>query len=163
MRSIDEQGLKLCKMQAEIFSASSSKETCSSPIFIRRFMNSQVAKRMDTDGFLYEACDISGIFEDINTQFGKSSYGQEKYSDSELYWIGYIYRYWAYTHQKSSKQIYKIIKPKELKTLYYPYHSLDPAQAVERILEARGMNEDNLTEKGVSILRSLIKKETKGM
>lgn len=159
MRKIDETGLKLCKIQAEVFSASASKEMCSSLIFIRRFMNSQLAKRMDTDGFLFEACDINSIFEDINMEFGESSYGKEKYSDSELYWIGYIYRYWAYTHKKTSKQIYKIIKPKELKGLYYPYHSLDPAQAIERILEARGLNEDDLTSRGVEILRSVIKKE----
>ena len=158
MRKIDETGLKLCKMQADVFSASGSREKCSSLIFIRRFMNSQVAQRMDTDGFLFEACDINSIFEDINLEFGESSYGKEKYSDSELYWIGYIYRYWAYTHQKTSKQIYKIIKPKELKRLYYPYHSLDPAQAIERILEARGMSEDNLTSRGVEILRNIIKK-----
>ena len=159
MRKIDETGLKLCKMQADVFSESAFREECSSLVFIRRFMNSQVAARMDTDGFLFESCDINSIFEDINIEFGEISYGQEKYSASELYWIGYIYRYWAYTHQKTSKQIYKIIKPKELKGLYYPYHSLDPAQAIERILEARGINEDNLTSRGVSILRNIIKKE----
>ena len=54
-----------------------------------------------------------------------------------------------------------IIKPKELRSLYYPYHSLDLAQAIERILEARGVSEDNLTARGVKLMRELIAKEHK--
>lgn len=161
MRKIDEIGLKLCKMQAEVFSASASETNCSSPIFMRRFMNSRVAQRMDSDGFLFEACDVNQIFQEIETEFGESSYGKEKYSEAELYWIGYIYRYWSYTYQKTSKQIYKFIKPKELRGLYYPYHSLDPSQAIERILEAKGVNENDLTAKGVRIMRAVMKSENK--
>lgn len=161
MRKIDEIGLKLCKMQAEVFSASVPETNCSSPIFMRRFMNSQVAQRMDFGGFLFETCDINQIFQEIESQFGESSYGKEKYSEAELYWIGYIYRYWSYTYQKTSKQLYKFIKPKELRNLYYPYHSLDPAQAIERILEAKGVTENDLTAKGVKIMRNIMKSENK--
>ncbi len=121
-------------------------------------MNSKVAQRMDIGGFLFEACDINQVFDEINEEFSPTSYGKEKYSESEMYWIGYIYRYWAYTSEKTSKQIYRIIKPKELRDLYYPYHSLDPAQAIERILEAKGINENDLTAKGVKILREIIKR-----
>ncbi len=162
MRKMDEIGLKLCKMQGEVFSASVKESKCSSPIFMRRFMNSQVAQRMDLGGFLFEACDVNGVLEEINTEFGESSYGKEKYHQAELYWIGYLYRYWCYTYQKTSKQIYKFIKPKELRSLYYPYHSLDPAQAIERILEAKGMVEIDFIEKGVNVMRDIMKKEKNG-
>lgn len=161
MRKIDEIGLKLCKMQAEVFSDSVKETNCSSPIFMRRFMNSQVAQRMDLGGFLFEACDVNQIFQEIETEFGESSYGKEKYSEAELYWIGYVYQYWSYTYQKTSKQIYKFIKPKELRGLYYPYHSLDPAQAIERILEARDLNEEDFTARGVKIMRDIMKNEKK--
>ena len=153
MRKIDEIGLKLCKMQAEVFSASVKETNCSSLIFMRRFMNSGVAQRMDLGGFLFEACDVNQILQEIETEFGESSYGKEKYSEAELYWIGYVYRYWSYTYQKTSKQVYKIIKPKELCSLYYPYHSLDPAQVIERILEAKDLNEKDFTARGVKIMR----------
>lgn len=159
MRKIDEIGLKLCKMQAKVFSASVKETNCSSLIFMRRFMNSGVAQRMDLGGFLFEACDVHQIIQEIETEFGESSYGKEKYSEAELYWIGYVYRYWSYTYQKTSKQIYKLIKPKELRGLYYPYHSLDPAQAIERILEAKDLNEKDFTARGVKIMRDLIKDE----
>ena len=51
--------------------------------------------------------------EELEHEFGASSYGKEKYNAEELYWIGYIYRYWCYTRELTSKQLYKIIKPKE--------------------------------------------------
>lgn len=159
MKIIDENGLKLCKIQGEVFRQSCLETKCSSLIFIRRYMNSAVAGRMDDGGFLYEACDEKGVFEEINFEFGESSYGKEKFSEEELYWMGYIYRYWCYTYDKSSKQLYNIIKPKELRGLYYPYHSLDPAQAIERILEAKGMLEEDLTLKGVDLFRRLLNKE----
>lgn len=161
MKKMDEIGLKLCKIQGEIFAASATQTDCSSLIFMRRFMNSQLAGRMDLGGFLFEACDVGRAIEEINEEFGESAYGKEKYSENELYWIGYLYRYWAYTYQKTSKQLYRLTKPKELRELYYPYHSLDPAQAIERILEAKGMKEEDLTARGVKILRELMKHEGK--
>ena len=48
------------------------------------------------------------------------------------------------------------MKPKELRQLYYPYHSLDPAQAIERILESKNLGEEDLTQKGVEILRRIM-------
>ena len=55
MRKIDSLGLKLCSFQAQLFEESLSKCECSSRIFARRFLNSDLAKRMDNDGFLFEA------------------------------------------------------------------------------------------------------------
>ena len=156
MRAFDETGLKLCRMQAELFVLSASKLECSSPIFLRRFMLSKVAARMDQDGFLYESCTGDGILQEIEEEFGATNYGKEKYSTEELYWMGYLYRYWCYTYEKSSKHIYKLMKPKELRGLYYPYHSLDPAQAIERILESKNIMEEDLTQKGVEILRRIM-------
>ncbi len=156
MRAFDETGLKLCRMQAELFVLSASKLECSSPIFLRRFMLSKVASRMDQDGFLYESCTEDDILQEIEEEFGATNYGKEKYSSEELYWMGYLYRYWCYTYEKSSKQIYKLMKPKDLRQLYYPYHSLDPAQAIERILESKNIGEEDLTQKGVEILRRIM-------
>ena len=118
-------------------------------------MNSSVAARMDKDGFVFEARDSRNILEEIEDEFGKTTYGSEKYSREEMYWMGYLYRYWAYTYQRTSRQLYRIIKPKELRELYYPYHSLDPAAAIERILEARGLTETDMINRGVILLRKI--------
>lgn len=159
MKKIDEEGLKLCALQADIFAESLEVTKCSSPIFIRRFMNSQVAVRMDHRGFLLEASDDISILNEVEAQYGMTSYGKERYNREELYWMGYLYRYWSYTYEISSKHIYKQMKAKEPRKLYYPYHSLDPAQAIERILESCGIEQEDYTEKGVKILQKIIERE----
>ena len=80
-------------------------------------MNSLVAKRMDKGSFLFESSTSESIFAEIEEEFGEIEYGKAKFSDIEIYWIGYIYRYWCYTLEKTSKQVYRIIKPMELRDL----------------------------------------------
>ncbi|MEE1314275.1 MAG: antitoxin [Faecalimonas sp.] len=159
MREFDEYGLKLCRYQAVVFQMSNKKTECSSPIFLRRFMYSDVAQRMDRESFLYEALPQEAVIDEITIEFGKSHYGKVKYGEEELYWMGYLYRYWCYTHRISSKRLYKMLKPEELKKLYYPYHSLDPAQAIERIKEANGWEEEDDIQKGVKLMREWMKKQ----
>ena len=153
MREFDEYGLKICSYQGRLFQASLTMTRCSSPIFLRRFMYSDLAVRMDKDGFLFEALDITDAFEELEKQFGESGYGQIRYGPEEMYWIGYLCRYWAYTYECRTKDIYKIIKPGELKNLYFPYHSLDPAGAIERILESKNITQEDPIQKGVKALR----------
>lgn len=155
MREFDESGLRLSKYQGELFEESLIKTQCSSPVFLRRFMYSKTAERMDKEGFLFEAFSVSDAIEEINNEYGKSNYGQIKYTREELYWMGYIYRYWAYTCKVSSKSIYRIIKPEELRKLYFPYHSLDPVQVIERIKESKGILEQDYTQRGVEILKKI--------
>lgn len=159
MKNLDDYGMRMCRYQAELFARSREDVSCSSPVFLRRFMYSDLARRMDGDGFLMEAVDKEDAFGEIEQEFGESSYGKIKFNREELYWIGYIYRYWCYVHEITSKRVYRIIKPDELKALYYPYHSLDPAQAIERIMEAKQIREEDYTERGVKILRELRKKK----
>ena len=163
MKQMDSQGLKMCSYQAALFENSLEQTQCSSPIFIRRFMNSDLAKRMDNAGFLYDATDVSEAINELETQYGQSSYGIEKYSREEMHWIGYIYRYWAYVSEKPSKLIYKTIKPGQLRKLFFPYHSLDPLQAIERIMEITKPEETydpTDISAGVRVLRTIRNKST---
>lgn len=158
MKEIDSYGLEICKYQAELFVKSSELLLYSSKIFLRRFMLSDLAVRMDTNGFMYESISKEAAIEEINRQFGESNYGKEIFSKEELYWIGYIYRYWVYTGNRNSKQLYRLVKPEELRRLYFPYHSLDPMQAIERIKEAKGIKDIGDLSKGVEVLRRIRKK-----
>ena len=155
MKKIDETGLKLCKVQAQLFAASVSLAECSSAVFLRRFMNSNVAKRMDDGSFLFESDTKESIAAEIEEEFGKTAYGKVIYAEDELYWMGYLYRYWCCTYGKSSRQVYRIIKPGELRELFFPYHSLDTGAAIERILEAKNIRQDDMTASGVDILRRI--------
>lgn len=159
MRKMDKDGLLLCDIQGKIFEQSATLQQCSSGIFIRRYMNSRFCVRMDKGGYLYEATSIPQIFDEIEEEYGKSTYGKVIFSKDELYWIGYLYRYFAYVYEIRSQQIYKIITGSELRRQYYPYHTMDPLFAIERILEAREINlcktKEEITRQGIEILRNL--------
>ena len=71
-------------------------------------MQSIIAKSLDSGDILQTNIQPKDIFERIVEQYGESKYGSVKYSPNEMYWIGYIYRYFSYTYEKSSSQVYKI-------------------------------------------------------
>lgn len=146
MKKIDKDGLLLCDLQAKAFELSLVKQGTSSEIFIRRFMYSEIAKLLDSKDILQTNLQAKDILDLIDEEYGKSDYGSVKYTANEIYWIGYIYRYYSYTYGKTSVQAYKTIKPKELRGLFLSYHTMDPAQAVDRILEAKKMNYDSVSE-----------------
>ena len=157
MRKITNDGLLLCKIQAETFEKSIDKMDTSSEIFVRRFMRSSIVKQLDNEAILATNLQANDILDFINEEYGVSNYGSVKYSKDEMYWIGYIYRYFAYTYEWTSSRIYKNIKPKELRSVYLPYHTLDPAQAIERILEAKGLptNEEEELQRQYAIFRRI--------
>ena len=63
-----------------------------------RFMNSSVAGRIDKGFFLCEASSNVSVISEIEEEFGKTNYGNVKFSENEIYWMGYLYRYWCYTY-----------------------------------------------------------------
>ena len=148
MKQFDEKGLELCKIQANLFALSVNKANGSSYLFIRRYMNSKVCEKMDNLTYLFEKNDV---FYELQ---GKDVNGI-KLSQDILYWIGYIYRYWAYTYELSSKEIYRIISGKEMSDLYGPYHTMDPNAAIERIYEYKNIDKQ---QSQIDILRKNYKK-----
>lgn len=146
MRKIEKDGLLLCELQAKTFEESADYTAESSGIFIRRFMNSKVSLLLDSGDILQMNLQAKDIIDRIKEEYGNSKYGSVKYTKNELYWMGYIYRYYAYTYEMSSVQVYKVVKPKELRDLFLPYHTMDPAQAIERILEAKNLVIDEEAE-----------------
>ena len=87
----------MCDLQAKAFELSLSAQNTSSEIFIRRFMNSTIARDMDNLAVLETNIQAKDILDRIDEEYGKSNYGSVKYSPNEIYWIGYLYRYFAYT------------------------------------------------------------------
>ena len=161
MRKLVAQDLELCRLQGDLFESSAKLCACSSPVFVRRFMNSELAKRFDDSSVLAEANTLRSMVAELDGQYGASGYGTTRYDAETLYWMGYLYRYWSLAFKTSSKRIYKIIPARELSALYYPYHSLDPVQATERICEAKGADpgapvpSEGYIEEGVALLRRM--------
>ena len=145
MRKIDKDELILCELQAKVFENSIDKMDSSSEIFIRRFMKSKIVRKFDDGSVLESNIQANGILEMVDEEYGATEYGTVKYTRNEMYWIGYIYRYFAITYELTSAQVYKMVKPKELRDVFLPYHTMDPSQAIERVLEAKGIfNDENM-------------------
>ena len=126
-------------------------------------MRSKIAKSLDNESVLERNIQASDILQLVDEEYGVTDYGSVKYTHNEMYWIGYLYRYFAFTYELSSVQVYKIVKPKELRGLFLPYHTMDPAQAVERILEAKGMilNDNRELERQYEIFKKIRSQTTK--
>ena len=157
MRDLDRDGKLLCSIQGAIFEQSIEMLDCSSPVFVRRFMNSKVATELDSTAFLDDSKTTTNVFTDIEEEYGKSNYGRAKYHKDVMYWVGYLYRYFCYTYEKTSKQAYRYLPFDYVARSYEPYHSLSVAQAIERLLEAKNISfrQEELTLKGVVLLRKI--------
>ena len=158
MEKIKPENLVLCKLQGNLF-AKSAELDCSSPIFIRRFMNSKLAEQFDDGSIMQSAVSINGMFQLIEEEYGESHYGQKKYSPEELFWIGYIYRYWQCIYDIPSNQIYKTINGEELRALYYSYHTLSAGKCIQRIMDEKNVEIPDLDQRQISVMRELIKEE----
>ena len=135
MKPLDSIEIKLCQLQAKIFESSFDYADYSSPMFIRRFMFSSIAKSFDNKTYLLLSNSTNDIFETLDEEYGKSSYGKYKYSKDQLYWIGYIYRCFAIIFNLSSKQVYRLINGKEIIKYYNTYHTFDIVEAAKEIAE----------------------------
>lgn len=157
MRSIDRDGKLLCGIQGQLFEQSVDKLNMSSKIFVRRFMNSNVATQLDQLSFLDDTKDLRDIFYELDEQYGKTNYGSVKYNKNAMYWAGYLYRYFVYTYEITSKLAYKLLPLGEVISSFEPYHTLDVSEAIYRLLEAKNLtfDEDKKEERYLAIMRSV--------
>lgn len=153
MRKFDYQGLEFSKTQARLFGESINKYPGSSTAFVKTYMNCNTCEMIDRTNEFY----IDELLNEIEKH--KLIYkGNKKYHYDIMYWMGYLYRYWAYVYEETSKNIYKIIKCDELAKLYEPYHTLDPLAAIQRIKEAKNIP-DKLSQ--VELYRKMFFNNTK--
>ena len=94
--------LKLCDIQGRLFERSTA---FASESFIRGFMNSEVAEHLDSPYNKLQWMGEEYLLEEVMDEIKLHSTG-EKYSPEVLYWIGYVYRYWACSRGEKSKRIY---------------------------------------------------------
>lgn len=126
----------LCRMQANLFMHFMDYENCSPSVFIRRFMNSDLAKRFDNLEIVLERSSNASLTREIDEQYGPTYFGNPNKIDPEvLYWTGYVYRYWSFTREISSKSLYNIVKPEILFERYPIYHSFGLDYLIDRITE----------------------------
>lgn len=139
MRTFDHNGLLLAEYQGKLFEKSAELQ-CSSPIFIRRFFHSNLLETLDKNSSV--SLDVNDGMQEILQQFGDTTYGKNKYSKSSLFWIGYMYRYIAYTTGESTKFIMKLFNYKQMNDVYYSYHTQDPEWCIDSLLNINNLTRD---------------------
>ena len=140
MRQFDHNGLLLAEYQGKLFEKSTGLD-CSSAVFIRRFLHSDLLKKLDTNNPSSLPLDISEGMNSILAQFGDTDYGRVKFSGSAMFWIGYLYRYISYTRETSTRLIMKLFPYRQLNNLYYSYHTQDPEWCIQNLLELNHLTE----------------------
>ena len=123
--------LKLCDIQGRMFERSTAY---ASEDFIRDFMNSEVAEHMDSPYNKLQWMGEEYLMDELKDEKKLDTDG-EKYSPEVLYWIGYLYRYWACTRGEKSKRIYRQAPAKTMKRNYMAFHTFDPEVAIDDLIE----------------------------
>ena len=126
----------MCELQAEAFELSVEIFKCGSALFISRYMNSDIAKKLDktNDPYNYSSPNtlittMATLYRSLNESDG------EKYPQKVMHWIGYIYRAYTLITKNTSSNIYKIIKAEKMLSLYETYHTFSPEYCVDRLKE----------------------------
>ncbi len=123
--------LKLCDIQGRMFERSTAY---ASEDFIRDFMNSEVAEHLDSPYNKLQWMGEEYLMDELKDEKKLDTDG-EKYSPEVLYWIGYLYRYWACTRGEKSKRIYRLAPAKTMKRNYMAFHTFDPDVAIDDLIE----------------------------
>ena len=74
------------------------------------------------------------LLEELKEETGLRTTG-EKYPAEVLYWIGYLYRYWACSRRESSRSIYRQAPAKTMYGNYPAFHTFDPELAIDDLKE----------------------------
>ncbi len=141
MKKFDYKGLLLAEYQGKLFEKS-SELNCSTAIYIRRFLHSELLKKLDKNDPSYLSLDVNEGVDSILEQSGDSDYGKVKYSKSALFWTGYMYRYILYTREQSTKFIMGVFSYKQMNDVYYPFHTQDLEWCIQSLLEINNLTEN---------------------
>ncbi len=133
---MNELQLKMCDVQGRLFELSADRNLGSSA-FIKAFMNSSVAKGLDSKFNHMQWAGEEYLLDELVTLADKEMLikNSEILSKDILYWIGYIYRYWHYYTGEDSVKIYKQAPTDTMKRNYMLFHTMAPEVAVEDLKE----------------------------
>jgi len=123
--------LALCQQQGRLFRECQWDFEADAFDFITKYLNSGIAKEIDRPYSFYHSMGIKALGEYFlreNNNGVKKFTGD--YLDSEaLFWVGYMYRYWACMGQ-ASKEIINETSAEHAFMMYPGYHTLAVPEAI---------------------------------
>ena len=139
MKEFDHNGLLLAEYQGKLFEKS-TELNCSSGIFIRRFLHSDLLNKLDINNPSSVSLNVSEGISSILEQFGDTDYGKEKYPGNAMFWMGYMYRYISYTRETSTRFVMQLFHYRQMKDVYFSFHTQDPEWCVQNLLELNNLS-----------------------
>ena len=128
--------LALCELQGQLFQSAGEKGY-DSEVFIRVFMTSDVAKDLDMKFNHLQWAGAAYIMSEMEENYAAElTQSGDVYDAETLYWMGYIYRYWHFYTDESSKDIYTQAPAKTMRVVYLMYHTMSPELAIDRLKES---------------------------
>ena len=124
--------LDIIEKQAELFECCQNAHSVDAFDFIEKFMRSKIAD--DTAGF--SNAQNEEIGKALIDSVGIKPLGDIRYTES-LYWIGYLYRYWALMGTPS-KDVIDVAPVEKAYMLYGGYHTLGLQEAIMRFINGQG-------------------------
>ncbi len=140
MKNFDHNGLLLAEYQGKLFEKSTELD-CSTGIFLRRFLHSDLLKKLDANQPSLVSLDVNDGINSILEQFGNTDYGKEKYSGSSMFWMGYMYRYISYTREIRTRFLMELLDYRQMNDVYYSFHTQDPEWCIQSLLEINHLTE----------------------
>lgn len=126
---------KLCDIQGRLFELSVDKGY-DSLAFVKSFMDSQVAHNLDSDYNRMQWAGEEYLLEELAYEQKENLTKTNKcLTKDELFWMGYIYRYWHYYTGEDSKKIYKQAPVETMRTNYLMFHTMAPEMAIDDLKE----------------------------
>ncbi len=123
--------LSLSEMQAQLFEMS-GELGYDSEKFIKGFMNSDIAKGLDSEFDFMHWAGKEYILERMQDEMPEALVkGGKVYHQEVLFWAGYTYRQWHFLTGETSKEIYKQASAAAMNTNYYGYHTVDVSVAID--------------------------------
>ena len=125
--------LKLCDIQGRLFE-NSSEAGYDSESFIQVFMNSEVAKNLDSEYNRMQWAGEEYLMEELQSEVPMKR-GGNVYPKEILFWIGYVYRCWHYYTGESSRKILRTAPVQTMRRNYTMFHTMDPEMAIDDLKE----------------------------
>ena len=121
MKEFEYDGRKCSDFQGKLFEQSVTRYNCSSKIFLRRFLKSDVLTYLDKNTVDSIYWSVPEALDVIEKQYGESNYGSVKYPSEAMYWMGYFYRYISYTRSIDTSILFFHFPPEEVIKKYEVY------------------------------------------
>lgn len=123
------------EFQGKLFAKASKHFSVGSLKFIFRFLTSKTASLLDKDETSYAEYTPDIILNQLAKESGAALNLKEGVvlNEKVMYWLGYIYRYLCLTKNITSKEAFKLIKPKDLAARYEGLHTQSPDYVVNEI------------------------------